>query len=67
VLLYFRQRGRVLAYAVLDRDYTRAALLANEDSWRAGYERRQLPARPKPSLPVPASYDDHVAGMMSLT
>jgi hypothetical protein len=37
--------------AMKDADAARNALLTNEETWRAAYERRELPSRPKPPLP----------------
>jgi hypothetical protein len=39
------ERQRFTSSAAQNREAERAALLANEDQWRAGYERRSLPPR----------------------
>jgi hypothetical protein len=39
------ERQRFASTAARNREAERAALLAAEDAWRAGYERRSLPPR----------------------
>jgi hypothetical protein len=59
------QRHRT--YAVRDREAERAALLAAEESWRAGYERRECQGRLKshPLSPVEKSPPRRSVGLLS--